>query len=117
MIDFLIEVNAIVLAIFGVGILGIFGKLNTTIQKKHDERCAEEEKVKDQMNLFLESNIALLKERIFEQCKTYIARKFVTFEELEELGELFLTYEKLGGNGIGKRLYNEVLQLPKKERV
>lgn len=46
----------------------------------------------------------------------YIERGWITRDEYETLQELYKPYVKLGGNGSGKKIMNEVEQLPIKER-
>ena len=45
----------------------------------------------------------------------YIERGCITRDEYETLQELYKPYVKLGGNGSGKKIMNEVEQLPMKE--
>ena len=45
----------------------------------------------------------------------YIERGWITRDEYETLQELYKPYVKLGGNGSGKKIMNEVEQLPMKE--
>lgn len=46
----------------------------------------------------------------------YIERGWITRDEYETLQELYKPYVKLGGNGSGKKIMNEVEQLPIKEK-
>lgn len=46
----------------------------------------------------------------------YIERGWITRDEYETLQELYKPYVKLGGNGSGTKIMNEVEQLPIKER-
>lgn len=46
----------------------------------------------------------------------YIERGWITRDEYETLQELYKPYVKLGGNGSGKKIMNEVEELPIKER-
>lgn len=46
----------------------------------------------------------------------YIERGWITRDEYEILQELYKPYIKLGGNGSGTKIMNEVEQLPIKER-
>lgn len=46
----------------------------------------------------------------------YIERGWITRDEYETLQELYKPYVKLGGNGSGKKIMNEVEQLHIKER-
>lgn len=46
----------------------------------------------------------------------YIERGWITRDEYETLQGLYKPYVKLGGNGSGTKIMNEVEQLPIKER-
>lgn len=46
----------------------------------------------------------------------YIERGWITRDEYDTMQELYKPYVKLGGNGSGTKIMNEVEQLPIKER-
>lgn len=46
----------------------------------------------------------------------YIERGWITRDEYETLQELYKPYVKLGGNGSGTKIMNEIEQLPIKEK-
>ena len=46
----------------------------------------------------------------------YIERGWITREEYETLQELYKPYVKLGGNGSGTKIMNEIERLPMKDR-
>lgn len=59
--------------------------------------------------------IGLAHDRIYELCEKYIGRGYVTTSEYDNLMYLFRPYDKCGGNGTGKKLIEQVDELPMKE--
>lgn len=58
--------------------------------------------------------LGLAYREIKEECGIYIARGWVEFEELEDLYKyLYMPYKRLGGNGTGEKLMQEVDKLPR----
>ncbi len=57
--------------------------------------------------------IALLHDRIYEKCESAIVKGSITMSDFEALSYLYEPYEKLGGNGTGKALYDHVSKLKK----
>lgn len=60
--------------------------------------------------------LALLHDRIYDISQDAILRNEITFAASENLDELYAPYRKLGGNGTGKNLYNQVQKLTRVER-
>lgn len=58
-----------------------------------------------------EALLGLLHDRIFEYGHAYIERGEISVEEYDNFMSLYLPYEKLGGNGTGKKLKIEVDKL------
>lgn len=58
------------------------------------------------------SNIALLGDKIYHLCKSYIKRGWCTVEERRNLDRLFEAYEFGGGNGTAKKLWERTQTLP-----
>lgn len=57
--------------------------------------------------------IGLAHDRIMSLGKQYVARRYITAEEYENLYEyLYEPYERAGGNGSAKRIMGEVKKLP-----
>ena len=64
-------------------------------------------------DLRVRADLVILHDLIYRYCKDAIIRKYTTFEEFDNVTELYGVYEQLGGNGTGKRLYEEFSELPK----
>lgn len=50
--------------------------------------------------------------RLIQLCKRYIAQKYMTPEQYDQLSEFFKMYEVLGGNGQAKEYYDKARALP-----
>ena len=94
-IDLLIAVFSAVFASTGFWTL-----INAIYQNKAKSKTAERAAL-----------VALLHDRIYDLSQQYIARGFVTIEEYDNLNYLWVTYSDLGGNGTGKKLFEQVGKL------
>lgn len=93
---------AIVLAILGSN--GLWTVVNSILVNRKDKKSVERQAM-----------LALLHDRLYRLCQSYIKQGYVTIDQLDNLMYLWHPYERLGGNGTGKKLYDQVLQLPLKE--
>ena len=77
------------------------------IQKRHESKDIKTELL-----------IGLAHDRIMFLCSRYIERGYITREEYENLYEyLYKPYEKMGGNGSGKKMMTEVNKLPIRDHM
>lgn len=95
-------VLAVVLAILGSN--GLWTVVNSILTNRKDKKSVERQAM-----------LALLHDRLYRLCQNYIKQGYVTVGQLDNLMYLWQPYEGLGGNGTGKKLYDQVLQLPLKE--
>lgn len=98
----------VVLAVIGSG--GMWTYLDHHRQVKDAERrqiSAEEQAERDIVK-------ALARFEIVRTCLGYIETGDITVEEADALTDLFVPYETLGGNGNGKRLYDQAMKLPRR---
>ena len=58
--------------------------------------------------------VAIARNELIRTCLAIIASGTITVEEADALTELFEPYTKLGGNGNGKRLYEQAVSLPRR---
>lgn len=93
------DAGDILLAVFAS--TGFWSFITMLVQRKLENRTAEKKAL-----------LALLHERVYRLCSTYIAQGFVTTGQYDNLKYLSEAYEKLGGNGTGKKLKQEVDKLP-----
>lgn len=84
-------------AITGVFAAWVWRKLKAQIA----EQAAMEEGVK-----------AILHDRIYQAHRFYISQGFCPLEDKKNIEYLYQPYKRLGGNGTGKRAYEEIMDLP-----
>lgn len=126
----------IILAIVGGScgaaiVAGIFGIITWRLNRKaaredraearSDLNCAargkEIQDLRDSVSVLILADRTILYDRIKHLGKSYIARGYVTVEELEDLGRMHEVYhdpDKLNGNGFLDELMNTVRSLPKR---
>lgn len=75
--------------------------------KKRDERH----------DLRRKADLVILHDLIYRYCQTAILRGYTTFGEFDNVTALYQVYEEIGGNGTGKKLYEEYCKLPKKQET
>jgi len=80
----------IVSAIAIIGALATVFKLISKGQKKQQE----------QSELIKNANLALLHDRLYQNCNFYISRKWITSNDLRNLDYMYKPYHALGGNDI-----------------
>lgn len=56
----------------------------------------------------------LAHDRIFHDGVKYLHQGYVTFDELDNFERISQSYFRMGGNGTGHRIHDEVMMLPKK---
>lgn len=95
-------VIAVVLAILGSN--GLWTVINNILINRKDKKSIDRQAM-----------LALLHDRLYRLCQDYIKQGYVTIDQLDNLMYLWQPYERLGGNGTGKKLYDQVLELPLKE--
>lgn len=60
------------------------------------------------------ANLATLNYHLFAECERVLEQKQITINDLEKIKRLYYAYHNLGGNGVGTKLYGDVLVLPLK---
>ena len=66
------------------------------------------------LNLFMESNVVLMREVIRYAHKMTLEAGYIDEDELEHIENTYRIYHALGGNGTGDRWMQEIRQLPRK---
>ena len=69
----------------------------------------------ERFDLRKKADLVILHDLVYRYCKEAIVRGFTTFDEFDNVTALYGVYEDLGGNGTGKKLYEEYCKLPKKQ--
>ncbi len=85
---------------------GFWALILYKVQKKEEKR-----------DLGTKADLAILHDLVYRYCKVAIRRGHTSFDEFDNITELFNVYEELGGNGTGKKLYEEYCKLPKNIEV
>lgn len=79
-----------------------------SLSKRVKAREAESAAVKEGM-------LAILHDRLYCECKRYLAQGHIDTDGLHNLEYIYKSYHALGGNGTGTELYNRAKGLPIKE--
>jgi len=113
--DKFLELNSLILALFGVGLFGFMYKIFKLIRDKNQTiRNQKEEKdhmVDERFSALERAMLAMLHNKIYKQCGEHLNDGFINLEDLDDLNYLFSAYEALGGNGTGKAIYKKVIAL------
>lgn len=124
-----LQLNSIMQAFFGVGIFGSVSYVirlvrarNKSIDAMLDKQVEILESQQDldkrmetlegQGELRRKASLASLHDRIYQIYETVLDRGAITFDELDNLENLWRPYEAQGGNGSGQRMYERVKALP-----
>lgn len=83
-------------------------------QKEQEDQLDEITRhVKDRKESADAVDVAILHHLIFSSARGYLRRGQITLHELEDLGDLMVVYENLGGNGTAKEAYEKCKKLLK----
>ncbi|MBO0438978.1 hypothetical protein [Candidatus Enterococcus ikei] len=109
-VDKLLEVNSFLVALGLGGIVAI--STNIFKQLKNSKQQTEQ-----RFKNLEEANLALLHDKIYQQCSFFLEQGWIPVDDLENLDYIWRGYYGLGGNGTGEALYKKVLELPNKEVI
>lgn len=101
------DIVAIIIAVIGSG--GIWTYLDhrrAAREAKHEKKTAQEQAQTDAI-------IALARIELVRESLRHIEKGYITIEEADALEALYTPYEVLGGNGNGRRLYEQAIALPR----
>lgn len=84
----------------------------TAVCRSRKKRLEKQSKQKQEQELLRQGVIALLHDRLYQVCKTFIRRGYCSVDDRDNLEYMFKPYKALGGNGTGEELYNRCLALP-----
>lgn len=54
----------------------------------------------------------MLHDKLYERAERYISRGGITVQELDNLKYIYEPYAEMGGNGTGRKLYEDCIRLP-----
>ena len=69
-------------------------------------------KDREEQALIKEGLLAILHDRLYQECNRLIAQGFCTVEDMKNAEYLYKSYHALGGNGTGTELYLRCKKLP-----
>jgi len=97
------EIAAIIVAL--IGVLGS-GGLWTFLDNRRSKKTVQEQAQTDAI-------IALARIELVRESLRHIEKGCISMEEADALEDLFNPYTVLGGNGNGRRLYEQAMALPR----
>ena len=120
-----VTIYQVALFIMAVGYLIEKAKyLYIKITTHHDEKQDQDQQLKtlsetvkqqsQSIELLKCANLATLNYHLFAECERVLEQKEITINDLEKIKRLYYAYHNLGGNGVGTKLYGDVLVLPLK---
>ena len=77
--------------------------------KENEER---EEHLEQEVFNLEEHLVSSYRFRLIQLCKIYLAQKYITQDQYDQLTEFFKIYSAMGGNGQGKQYYDRAIALP-----
>lgn len=100
-----------------VALIGLFGSggLWTYLDHRRAKREARHEEKTAQEQAQTDAIIALARIELVRESLRHIEKGYITIEEADALEALYTPYEVLGGNGNGKRLYEQAMGLPRQK--
>lgn len=98
-----------------IALIGLFGSggLWTYLDHRRHRREEREEKKSIEEQARTDALIALARIELVRESLRHIEKGYITIEEADAIEALFTPYEILGGNGNGKRLYHQAMDLPR----
>lgn len=86
----------------------------TFVEKRQAKRDEERKKETEVDKAMRDAVKGLVREALVRESLRCIHHGSITFEEADALQDLYDPYEKLGGNGNGKRLFEQAMALPRR---
>lgn len=118
--DKLLELNSILVALFGVSIAAIWREIYKQVRKSRNEAAEQAKQAQESTEVRFQNleyaNVAILHDKLYKLCKEAIERGWIPLDDLENVQYLWRAYRGLGGNGTGEILYNKVLELRNTEK-
>lgn len=97
-----------IVSALSVSVKSLFSKL----KKEQVERTKKLEAESKEQALIKEGVLALLHDRIYQDCQYHLRNEKITVPDLNNLEYLYRGYRGLGGNGTGEELYKRCRALP-----
>lgn len=71
--------------------------------------------INTQVQKITHSDLILMKDRLLQTCRYFLAKGYMTISARENITEMYHCYHEMGGNGTGKLLYEQAIDLPVKD--
>lgn len=71
--------------------------------------------INQQIKQITDSDLIILKDRILQSCRYFISKGYITVAARENITEMYNCYKKMGGNGTGKIIYEQAMELKIKD--
>ncbi|EOS7870849.1 hypothetical protein D7L76_RS07155 [Enterococcus hirae] len=107
MLDKLLEINGMLVTLGAGSIISLFVRVFKQLKYQR-------QKTEERFQKIESANLALLHDKIYQQCSYFLEKGWVSIDDLENLEYIWKGYKELGGNGTGEALYNKVIALPHK---
>lgn len=107
MLEKVLEINGILVALGAGSIISLFIRVFKQLK-------FQRQKTEERFQKIESANLALLHDKIYQQCISFLEQGWISVDDLENLEYIWKGYKGLGGNGTGEALYNKVVSLPHK---
>jgi len=98
MLDFIVRFWVQELFVLLIALVGFVCKKIKTIAKKQD--------------YYNDGIKALLRSELIKNYNKYTEQRYCPIYAKENVNDIYDTYHNLGGNGVGTKMYNELMDLP-----
>lgn len=105
MLDRFLEINSLFVALGSGGVISLFVRVFKQLK-------AQREQTERRFRNLESANLALLHDKIYQQCIYFLEQGWISVDDLENLEYIWKGYRALGGNGTGEALYSKILTLP-----
>ena len=85
---------------------GIWSLILYQVQKKNEKK-----------DLRTKADLVILHDLVYRYCCKAIMRGHTFFDEFDNISSLYEVYAAIGGNGTGKKIFEEYCKLPKKKQI
>lgn len=81
------------------------------IEKENNMLRDELRNINNKMERITDSDLTLLKDRILHSCRYFLNKGEISLGARENITEMYHCYERMGGNGTGKLIYDQTMKL------
>lgn len=85
------------------------------IEEKNSRIEQELQVISHQVQKITHSDLVIMKDRILQTCHYFLSKGYITLSARENVTEMYNCYQDMGGNGTGKLVYEQTMNLPIKD--